>query len=151
MQLFNFKDHEIRTTSIDGETHWFAKDICAVLDIDNVTMALTRVDPLRINSTESQNSRGQMRATPTVNDFGLFDLILSSRKPDAVAFRNWVTGEVLPTLARKGVMVLADSSLSNEEIQLNFLRQLHSRDYKTIVRDHRSHGHGRKGHPRSGP
>lgn len=37
-----------------------------------------------------------------VNEDGLYDVILDSRKPSARAFRKWVTSEVLPQIRRTG-------------------------------------------------
>jgi prophage antirepressor-like protein len=38
----------------------------------------------------------------TVNEPGLYSLILGSRKPEAKAFKRWVTHEVLPAIRRTG-------------------------------------------------
>lgn len=37
-----------------------------------------------------------------VNEDGLYDVILDSRKPSAKAFRKWVTSEVLPQIRKTG-------------------------------------------------
>ena len=37
-----------------------------------------------------------------VNEDGLYDVILDSRKPEAKAFRKWVTSEVLPSIRKTG-------------------------------------------------
>lgn len=37
-----------------------------------------------------------------VNESGLYNLIFQSRKPEAKAFRKWVTSEVLPTIRKTG-------------------------------------------------
>ena len=37
-----------------------------------------------------------------INESGLYDLIFQSRKPEAKAFRKWVTSEVLPALRKTG-------------------------------------------------
>ena len=46
-----------------------------------------------------------------VSESGLYALIFRSRKPDAVKFRRWVTGEVLPSIRRTGVYVSPGSVL----------------------------------------
>ena len=40
-----------------------------------------------------------------INDVGLYSLILSSQKPEAKAFRKWVTSEVLPSIRKTGAYV----------------------------------------------
>ena len=37
-----------------------------------------------------------------INDVGLYSLTLSSQKPEAKAFRRWVTSEVLPSIMKTG-------------------------------------------------
>lgn len=37
-----------------------------------------------------------------INEDGLYDVILESRKPEARAFRKWVTSEVLPSIRKTG-------------------------------------------------
>ena len=37
-----------------------------------------------------------------VNEDGLYDVILDSRKPSARDFRKWVTSEVLPQIRKTG-------------------------------------------------
>lgn len=38
----------------------------------------------------------------TINESGLYSLILTSRKPEARRFKKWVTSEVLPSIRRTG-------------------------------------------------
>ena len=38
----------------------------------------------------------------TVNEKGLYKLILTSRKPEAERFQDWITDEVLPTIRKTG-------------------------------------------------
>ena len=37
-----------------------------------------------------------------VNEEGLYDVVLDSRKPSAKKFRKWITSEVLPSLRKTG-------------------------------------------------
>lgn len=47
-------------------------------------------------------SGGQEREMLAVSESGLYALIFRSRKPQARAFRRWVTAEVLPAIRREG-------------------------------------------------
>ena len=85
-----------------GEEIWFvAVDVCRVLEIDNVSQALTRLDDDELTSFK-MISGCQMREMNFVNEFGLYNLILSSRKPEAKKFKRWVTHEVLPSIRKYG-------------------------------------------------
>ena len=55
-----------------------------------------------ISSHPIQDSLGRTQLANFLNEDGLYDVILDSRKPKAKAFRKWVTGEVLPSLRTKG-------------------------------------------------
>jgi len=44
----------------------------------------------------SSNGVTQARAVNIINESGLYSLVLSSRKPEAKAFKKWITSEVLP-------------------------------------------------------
>ena len=98
---FNASNQEVRTTLIDNEPYFVAKDVCAILGISNHNDAVSRLD--------EDEKRGSALPTPSgtqtlmvVNESGLYHLIFQSRKPEAKAFRKWVTAEVLPTLRRTG-------------------------------------------------
>ena len=44
LQVFSYKEHEVRTTEIDGEIWFIARDVCDVLDIKNSTDAIKPLD-----------------------------------------------------------------------------------------------------------
>ena len=103
-------DHEqfgqFRYIKCDEEI-WFATvDICRVLEIVNVTQALNRLDDdekmtLCLNEGHS-GQRGGAQFMNFVNEFGLYNLILSSRKLEAKKFKRWVTHEVLLAIRKYG-------------------------------------------------
>ena len=98
---FNASDQQVRTVIIDGDPFFVAKDVCAILGISNHNDAVRRLD--------DDERRGSALPTPSgtqqvsiVNESGLYHLIFQSRKPEAKAFRKWVTSEVLPSLRKTG-------------------------------------------------
>lgn len=90
----------------DGEPMFVAKDVCAALGLGNSRQALSRLDDDEkgVISTDTPGGEQQMQA---VNEAGLYVLVLSSRKPEARAFKRWVTHEVLPALRRDGGYMVA--------------------------------------------
>ena len=98
---FEFKSHEVRTVVIEGEPWFVAKDVCGVLELGNITEALRGLDADELTS-EILKSGGQGREMRLVNESGLYALIFKSRKPQAKAFRKWVTSEVLPQIRKTG-------------------------------------------------
>lgn len=99
LQIFkNPEFGEIRTAKQGDEVLFIAVDVCKALDIKNVTQALSRLD----GDERSMLNIGRQGDTNAVNEYGLYSLVLSSRKPTAKAFKRWVTHEVLPTIRKTG-------------------------------------------------
>lgn len=98
---------QIRTVTIDDNPWFVAIDVCRALGIANVTDALKRLDDdekMTLDSTEGHSgSRGGAQCVNIVNEFGLYSLVLGSRKPGAKAFRRWITHDVIPALRKHGV------------------------------------------------
>lgn len=108
---FNYGDRPVRTVLIEGEVWFVAADVCAILDISNSRDAVSRLDEADVGSTDvwsAANNRSY--ATKIVNESGLYALIFQSRKPEAKAFKRWVTTEVLPRIRRTGSYALAETS-----------------------------------------
>lgn len=103
-ELQIFKSHEfgeIRTTIQNGEPWFVAADVCKALDIENNRKATNRLDDDEKGVTLSDTLGGKQKLT-IVNEAGLYSLVLGSRKPEAKAFKRWITHEVLPTIRRTG-------------------------------------------------
>ena len=103
VELFRFEDVQIRIVVVDDEPWFVAADVCAALSIANPSDAVRRLDQDDLGSTEVVDSAGRRNPnTRIVNESGLYDLVLDSRKPEAKRFRRWVTGVVLPEIRRTG-------------------------------------------------
>ena len=102
--LFNFERAVVRTIQRDGEPWFVAADVCAVLGLGNITMALKRLDAdeQTLISIEGMTSGPGNPHVNVINESGLYSLTLTSRKPVAKRFKRWVTGEVLPTIRKTG-------------------------------------------------
>lgn len=99
--VFPVTSQTVRTILIDGEPWWVAKDVCEVLDLDQVSRATSRLDDDEKGVT-SITTLGGNQDMAIINEAGLYSLILTSRKPDAKRFKKWVTHEVLPTIRKTG-------------------------------------------------
>lgn len=98
---FDFEETSVRAVLRDGVSWWVAADVCRVLEIGNSRQALVRLDEDEkgVITIDTLGGPQEMR---TINESGLYALILTSRKPAARRFRKWVTAEVLPALRREG-------------------------------------------------
>ena len=104
-ELQIFKSHEfgeIRTTIQNGEPWFVAADVCKALDIENNRKATNRLDDDEKNTVTLSDGNRRNPNTTIVNEAGLYSLVLGSRKPEAKAFKRWITHEVLPTIRRTG-------------------------------------------------
>ena len=100
MQVFEREEFgQIRTVTRDGEPWFVAVDVCRALEHSNVSSALERLD----DDERSKLNLGRQGETNVVNEPGLYTLVLGSRKPEAKAFKRWITHEVLPSIRKTGV------------------------------------------------
>ena len=100
LQVFtNESFGSVRTVMMDGEPWFVAKDVCECLEIINTTDAMKRLD-------DDEKARFNLGLpggdTNTVNEYGLYSLALGSRKPEAKAFKRWITHEVIPSIRKHG-------------------------------------------------
>ena len=95
VQEFLYENLPIRMIESNGETWWVLSDICKVLDLSTPSKVADRLDLDEKGMTSIHTLGGKQNAT-IVNESGLYSVILRSDKPEAKAFRRWITHEVLP-------------------------------------------------------
>jgi hypothetical protein len=78
-----------------------AADVCACLDIKNPRQAIARLEPEE-RGVISNDTLGGAQKLAVVTESGLYALVMTSRKPEAKAFKRWVTSEVLPAIRKTG-------------------------------------------------
>ncbi len=98
---FNASNQQVRTVLIDNQPYFVAKDVCDALSIANNRDVLSRLDADEKGVSVLPTSSGKQEMN-LVNESGLYNLIFQSRKPEAKAFRKWVTSEVLPSIRQVG-------------------------------------------------
>lgn len=98
---FDFETNAVRSVMIDGKPWWVAVDACRVLEINNASKAVGRLDGDQKGVTQGY-TLGGVQTLNIVSQSGLLTLILRSDKPVAKRFFRWVTDVVLPALLRDG-------------------------------------------------
>ena len=93
---------EIRVAGTSENPLFCLADVCKVLDLGNPSQVKTRLDDGVISNEVIPDSLGRQQEATFVNEDGLYDVILDSRKPQAKAFRKWITSEVLPSIRKSG-------------------------------------------------
>lgn len=124
---------EIRSLLIEGEPWFVAKDICGILELSDVSMTLSRLDDDE-KLIQVLFVSGQNRKIWIVNESGLYALIFQSRKPQARAFRKWVTSVVLPSIRKTGgfnrsehdepMLVLMEKMLELQNRQIEIMQSM---------------------------
>ena len=102
MQIYKSKKFgEIRTLNLNGEPWFVAVDVCIALDLSNPTIAVSRLD----EDERAKFNLGRQGDATIVNEPGLYTLVLGSRKPEAKAFKRWITHEVIPSIRKHGAYI----------------------------------------------
>jgi len=99
---FVFEAQEIRTAEKDGEVWFIAKDVCNVLDVGNSSQALSRLRQKDLGDIISNDITGRAQSMRVISEFGLYELVLSSKKENAKAFKYWICDEVIPAIRKTG-------------------------------------------------
>lgn len=106
---FEFESHALRVDLDAAGQPWFvAADVCAALDLPETHKAIARLD----DDEKGRNSiptLGGPQEMSVVNESGLYNLVLGSRKPEAKRFKRWITHEVLPSIRKTGSYASATS------------------------------------------
>ena len=114
LQIFNNEEFgEIRIITKDNEPWFVASDICRSLDLSNPTMAMQRIDDDEKAKFNLGLSGGE---TNCVNEYGLYSLVLASRKREAKDFKRWITHEVIPSIRKNGGYIAGQETMSDEEL-----------------------------------
>lgn len=102
LQVFNNEMFGNVRILLQGNEPWFvAKDVCECLAISKHRDAISRLDADERGSLKVDTLGGKQEMA-TVNEYGLYSLVMSSRKPEAKEFKRWVTHEVLPSIRKYG-------------------------------------------------
>ncbi len=98
---FSFQSHQLRIVERDGEPWFVAKDVAAILEHSNHRMMLNMLDEDE-KGVSIVYTPGGPQEMAIISESGLYHAIFLSRKPQAKAFRRWVTEEVLPAIRKTG-------------------------------------------------
>jgi prophage antirepressor-like protein len=139
---FDFNGNPLTANIENGEPQFFASDVCNILEIVNVAQAVARLDDDEKGITTVYTLGGSQDVL-TVNESGLYSLVLTSRKSQAKAFKRWITHEVLPAIRKTGTYSLQQMSplqqlkamvahMEQTERQINELHQLQAEQAQRI-------------------
>lgn len=102
IELFTYENHQVRTVVIDSEPWFVLADLCAVLHLNNVKDVKDRLGDGVDQIYPIQDSLGRTQQATIVSEPGMYEVVIRSDKPEAIAFRRWITTEVLPSIRKTG-------------------------------------------------
>ena len=103
---------KVRVVEQGGEPWFVAKDVCEALELSNTSMAINRLE----DDERAKFNLGRQGSANVVNEYGLYNLVLASRKPEAKAFKRWITHEVLPAIRKTGGYIAGSEKMSDAEL-----------------------------------
>jgi hypothetical protein len=99
---FDYQDQPVRVVTDEiGAPWWVARDVCEILGIKDANVATKGLDEDE-KLLHILDGADQKRNMLTINESGLYTLIIRSNKKEARPFRKWVTSEVLPSIRKNG-------------------------------------------------
>lgn len=102
LQIFNNdRFGQVRIIPVDGKLMFVAKDVCDCLEITKHRDAISRLDSDERGSVKLDTPGGKQDIA-AINEYGLYSLVLSSRKPEAKDFKRWITHDVIPAIRKTG-------------------------------------------------
>lgn len=102
LQIFNNdRFGQVRIVPVNGELMFVAKDVCDCLEITKYRDAISRLDSDERGSVKLDTPGGKQDIA-AINEYGLYNLVLSSRKPEAKEFKRWITHDVIPAIRKTG-------------------------------------------------
>ena len=106
---------KIRVVEKNNEPWFIAKDVCKALGLAQVSRAIQKLDEDEVTNSKVIDSIGREQKVNAISEAGMYSLVLVSRKPEAKAFKRWVTHEVLPAIHRTGGYMIAKADETPEE------------------------------------
>lgn len=145
-----FEGQQLRIIEQNNEPWFVAKDVCNILDIKNITQTINGQE--RFDKDGNKYISGGLdddeKATYTVptqfgekemnvvNEFGLYQLVFKSRKPEAKRFKRWVTHEVIPSIRKHGAYMTPETieqALLNPDTIIKLATNLKEEQTKRIA------------------
>ena len=112
---------KIRTVTINNEVWFVGKDVADILGYQNGSRDINRHVEEEDRNKVMIFDGNQDKETITINESGLYCLILSSKMPNARKFKRWVTSEVLPSIRKNGGYIAGQENMSDDELMAKAL------------------------------
>lgn len=103
----------VRVVMQGGEPWFVAKDVCDCLELGNPRTSIALLDEDE-KGVHTMDTLGGAQEMSIISEPGLYSLIIRSRKPEAKAFKRWVTHDILPSIRKTGSYSMAAAKAERE-------------------------------------
>lgn len=111
----------VRAVTLKGEPWFVAADVCRALGLGNSSQAIAKLDDDEKSGVIISDPHGREQVTRFISESGLYALVLSSRKPEAKAFKRWITHEVIPAIRKTGGYIAGQETMDDDQLLANAL------------------------------
>jgi prophage antirepressor-like protein len=127
ISIFDFETQQVRTVLIDNEIWFVASDVTKILGYVNGKQAI--IEHCKgVYKKYPLMTSGGMQELSIINESGIYKLVLASKKPEAIKFKEWVTEKILPSIRKTGsYSVTPKPELSIEEMTLLVIQNMQSK------------------------
>ncbi len=123
MTTFDFDNLPLRALVLDGDPWFVGLDACKILGITSHRKSLALLDDDE-RGVRTMPSPSGLQEYVIISEAGLYSLILRSRRPEAKAFKRWVTHDVLPSIRKTGSYSVGLPQSLGEALQMAAEKQL---------------------------
>lgn len=128
ISIFDFEAQQVRTVLIDNEIWFVASDVTRILGYTNGRKAIEDHCLKGVTKKYTLLTKGGNQELTIINESGIYQLVLASKMPNAVKFKEWVTSKVLPSIQKTGSFsVNPKPELSIEEMTLLVIQNMQSK------------------------
>lgn len=136
IQVFNNPAFgNIRVAGTEANPQFCLADVCKALGLSAKGVNQRLGDEV-ISNYPITDKLGREQQALFVNEDGLYDVILDSRKTEARQFRKWITSEVLPTIRKHGAYMTDDAlqkAIQNPDFLIQLATELKNEKQKRLV------------------
>ena len=129
ISIFDFEKQQVRTVIIDSEIWFVASDVTKILGYQNGRDAISKhcLDGVAKKYT-IKDVVNRIQEMTIINESGIYQLVMASKMPNAIKFKQWVTEKILPSIRKTGsYSVTPKPELSIEEMTLLVIQNMQSK------------------------
>jgi anti-repressor protein len=128
ISIFDFEKQQVRTVIIDNDIWFVASDVTRILGYTNGRKAVEDHCMKGVTKKYTLLTKGGNQELTIINESGIYQLVMASKMPSAVKFKEWVTSKVLPSIRKTGsYSVTPKPELSIEEMTLLVIQNMQSK------------------------